>query len=277
KLARALSLIPLIVPIAGVIVNLWTHHIFEINAEGLYVRHKWFQFEMAYLVIVSLFFSAPLLGRVEREYEPSRRSHLRLTASFTLCLVLAWLLSHFGERVPVICVCVIVELLCLYVDTSARQISMDKLTQVNNRQNLLGFLEYKLQNHLASMFLLMIDVDYFKDINDTYGHLEGDEALILVSSVLKSACADYHRRPYIARYGGDEFIILLEGTREEADGLCKAINDTLRERCAALNKPYTLTLSIGIGRWSPDMEPKDFIAAADSQLYDIKRARTRPA
>ena len=274
KLALRLLLLAAAVPVVGVLANFKTHWLFEIDAAGRYMRHQQFNWQMAYLSAVSLCFAAPLIDAVSREFENVRKSHLRLTASFPLCLLLAWLLSTtFSEEVPVICVCVMLELLCLYVDTSTRQISMDKLTQVNNRQNLLSFLEYKLLNHEESMFLLMIDVDYFKDINDTYGHLEGDEALIHVARVLKDSCSDFERRPYIARYGGDEFIILLEGTRAEADTLCQRIHEKLTEVCRKLNKPYTLSLSIGLGRWHPDMTSKDFIAAADSELYTIKHSR----
>lgn len=274
KLAMRLLLVAAALPVLGVLTNFKTHWLFELTEARAYVRHEQYNWQMGYLSVVSLCFAWPLVTAISREFENTRKSHLMLTASFPLCLLLAWLLSvTFTVDVPIICVCVMIELLCLYVDTSNRQISMDKLTQVNNRQNLLGFLEYKLQNHEESMFLLMIDVDYFKDINDTYGHLEGDEALVQVARVLKQSCSDFERRPYIARYGGDEFIILLEGSRAEADRLCERIHENLTAICRKLNKPYTLSLSIGLGRWHPDMTSKDFIAAADNELYTIKHNR----
>ena len=273
--ARRLSLLFLAPPVAGILLNFKTRLLFEITPEGGYVRHAQFHAQMLYLAAVSLFFSVPLLKHMAREFEPTRRGHLRLTAAFTLCILLAWALSFVGESIPVICVVFMLELLCLYVVNSNQQISMDKLTQVNNRQNLLNFLEYKLINHEESLYLLMLDVDYFKDINDTYGHLEGDEALTEVAGVLKRACADYPRRPYIARYGGDEFIILLEGGKADAESLRASIHQSMAELTRRLGKPYALTLSIGIGRWHPDMDVKAFIAAADAELYEIKRARTK--
>ena len=276
KQIRRLTLILVALPVIGVLLNLRTHLLFEITAEGVYIRHQQFHWEMGYLVAMSLYFSVQLMMKLPRELEPTRRSHIKLTASFPLCLLAAWGLSFVGERVPVICVSITIELLCLYMDTSTQQISMDKLTQVNNRQNLLSFLEYKIVMHEESIFLLMIDVDYFKTINDTYGHLEGDEALTHLSKVLKAACAGYRRRPYIGRYGGDEFIIILEGTREETDSLCEGIRERLKKVCEENNKPYNLTVSIGVARWHPDMDPQGFIAAADAQLYEIKRARKKP-
>ena len=226
---RLLSLILLAIPTAAAILNLRNHQLFTIGGQGEYIRGPLFQWEMGYLAVLSAWFAMPLLKRLPEELEPSRRAHIWLLSSFPLCILAAWLLSVVaGEKVPVICVCVTVELLCLYVDISTRQISMDKLTQVNNRQNLLSFLEYKMKFHEESIFLLMIDVDYFKSINDTYGHLEGDEALIQISRILKNSCSGYRRRPYIGRYGGDEFIIILEGTRDEREHMCETIRENLR-------------------------------------------------
>ena len=147
---------------------------------------------------------------------------------------------------------------------------MDKLTQVNNRQNLTSFINYKLYDHVSRLYLLMIDVDYFKTINDTYGHLEGDNALITVANTLKRACAAFKKRPFIARYGGDEFIIVLEGTQEDAEQLCASIRYILDED---KERRYPLTLSIGMSSYRSGMTAKEMIAAADEELYKIKQAR----
>ena len=206
------------------------------------------------------------------ESDPTQKAHLRLTASFPLCILAAIVLSSAGEAVPVICVCITVELLCLYMGTISHQISMYKLTQVNNRQNLIGFMNYKLKNHSDDLYLLMIDLDYFKSINDTYGHLEGDRALTQLSGVLKQACGPFARRPYIARYGGDEFIIVMEGTAEDAQRLCDSIRAKLRE-INSTSDTYQLQVSIGCAQWQPGMDQKQLIAAADAALYQIKHAR----
>lgn len=254
--------------------NLFTHHMFDFSQAHAYRRHGMFQAEMWLLFLGSAVCSCRLLRQAGFEADPIQRGHLRLTASFPLCLLAAIILSYAGEAVPVICVCIMVELLCLYMGTTARQISMDKLTQVNNRQNLIGFMNYKLKNHSGELYLLMIDLDYFKTINDTYGHLEGDRALTQPSGVLKRACGPYTRRPYIARYGGDEFIIVMEGTQAEAEALCESIRALLAE-CNARSDTYEICVSIGCARWQEGMDQKELIAAADEELYRIKRAREK--
>ncbi|MBQ9264374.1 MAG: diguanylate cyclase [Clostridia bacterium] len=264
---------PLIVIIGVAVVNLFTHHLFYIDAQGIYRRGFMFQVEMAYLFLGTLLCSVRLVGRSCYELDPVKQNHMRLTASFSLCILAAWLLSFIGEAVPVICVCVMIELLCLYTGTINQQISMDKLTQVNNRQNLMGFLNYKMKNHDAQLFLLMMDVDYFKSINDTYGHLAGDHALMKVSSILKRACGPFKKRPYIARYGGDEFMIVMEGTEEDTISLKNSIDDLLAACAEEEDMPYQLKLSIGVAEYRPGMKPKDLIAAADEKLYQVKNAR----
>ena len=265
-------MLPLAVPVAAALVNLKTHHLFEITAAGAYQRNLLFQVEMGFLLVCSLICSVRLLLHSRRESDPAQRAHLRLTASFPLCILAAWLLSFIGEAVPVICVCLMVELLCLYTGTHNQQISLDKLTQVNNRQNLMGFLNYKLRSHDEAVFLLMLDVDSFKTINDTYGHLEGDRALTDTAAALKRACGPFKKRPYIARYGGDEFIIVMEGTETDLAALKAGIDDALAAVRRA-DAPYPLSLSIGAAKYRAAMSVKELIAEADADMYQHKHTR----
>ena len=268
-----ISAIPLALMLALAISNVWTHGLFSID-ENRYVRGPLFQLEMGLLVAITTAFSIKLLAHARSETDPIKRRHMHLVSSFPLCLVIAWLLTLAGESLPVISVAITIELLCLYMGSSTQQISMDKLTQVNNRQNLLSFLEYKCVNHSEKLFLFMMDLDYFKTINDTYGHLEGDDALIRASKALKLSCADnFRRRPYIARYGGDEFIVVIESSTQEADRLLENIHTNLKALNDESHKPYTLAFSIGVGEYHPGMDANALIEAADSELYKIKRAR----
>ena len=270
---RLLTAIPLAAMAVLILSNLWTHQLFTIDEGEAYARRGMFHLEMGLLVAFTAAFSIKLILRRQSETDPIKRSHMMLVASFPLCLMVAWALSFIGEGVPVINVAITIELLCLFMGTSTQQISMDKLTQVNNRQNLLGFLDYKLLNHDEKIFLLMMDLDYFKTINDTYGHLEGDDALIRAATALKSACGDFKRRPYIARYGGDEFIVVIESTKPEAEALIANIREQLEVLNSQANRPYNLKFSIGVGEYHPGMNANDLIEAADHALYEIKRAR----
>lgn len=265
-------MIPLGLMAAMAIVNLWTGWLFWLDGEGNCRVGWWLHGEMLILLAATVACGVRLIGRSRYEADPARKKDLRLMAAFALCVALAWVGSALGESAPYSSVVTMILLLCLYIGTSTQQISMDKLTQVNNRQNLMGFMDYKLRNHDGALYLLMMDIDYFKTINDTYGHLEGDNALIRVAGALKRACGPYKKRPYIARYGGDEFIIIAEASRDEMealrDGILREIDGVNRE-----NTQYAIQLSIGAAQWQEGMDSKALIAAADSELYKKKNAR----
>ena len=252
-----------------ILVNLKTHWLFEIDADLVYRRHFLFQGELALFVLLTTAFSIPLLKHARAEAEPVQRSHLILTASFPICMLVSLALSFAGETFPVICVCVTLELLCLYIGALNHQVSIDSLTQVNNRQNLFGYMNYKLKNHEEPLHFLMIDLDGFKRINDTWGHPEGDNALVTLAGVLKKACGPFRKRPYIARYGGDEFIVVMEGSADDAAALCELIRKTMDEANRSI-EAYDISLSIGEAEWREGMTPKEVISEADRELYRIK-------
>ena len=263
------AFIPLAVAVAVPLVNLFTHWMFDFGEGHVYQRHLLFHIELAFLFLASAVCGIRLIRQAKKEVDFFQRDHMRLTATFPLCLLAALILSFLGESVPVICVSILVELLCIYMGVTRQQISMDKLTQVNNRQNLIGFMNYKLKNHLGSLYLLMIDVDDFKSINDTFGHLEGDRALVEVSGALKRVCGPFAKRPYIARYGGDEFIVVMEGTDQDVETLCASVREEL-EKANSQSPTFQLSISIGRAKWREGMDPKALIAEADGQLYEKK-------
>ena len=163
-------------------------------------------------------------------------------------------------------------LLLLFMGSMMQQISIDSLTQVNNRQNLLEFMTQKLKNHNKDLYLLMMDMDDFKSINDNYGHIEGDRALVSASSSIKAACGSFVPRPYIARYGGDEFIVVVETDNpDKITTLTDAIRENLSEYSS--NLPYELNMSIGVAKHRDGQAPKELIREADQLLYDVKEKK----
>jgi diguanylate cyclase (GGDEF)-like protein len=146
----------------------------------------------------------------------------------------------------------------------------DALTGLLNRRYLEERLteEIKRSNrHGFPMSFMMIDVDYFKPYNDTFGHAEGDKALKIVAHSLKDSLRG---ADVAARYGGEEFSILLpQTTPDEA----KIIGERVRERVETAEFPNRkVTVSIGIASCSHIIcTPHDIISAADKALYEAKR------
>lgn len=269
KVPRNMVFILISIPIASALINPFTHWLFELGPNGEYRRGPMFQVEMAVLLFITCFAAVRLIMRVRSEPDPVRSRYLKVIASFPLSILAAWVLSYMGETVPVICVSIMVELLCIFMGTVRLSIALDPLTGVNNRQNLKSYVEHVLRTTPEEIYVLMMDVDKFKHINDTYGHLAGDEALVRVAQAIKDACGEMRKRPYIARYGGDEFVIVAQSEDSEMNALCRRIDENL-SKCG---EPFALRVSIGSAKLGEGMDGEQLFAAADSALYSIKNAR----
>jgi diguanylate cyclase (GGDEF)-like protein len=157
-----------------------------------------------------------------------------------------------------------------------RQLSLvDELTGLNNRRGFFMMAEQARNvalRHGARVFILFIDADGLKKVNDTLGHEAGDEMLRNLAQVLKST---FRRSDILARLGGDEFCVF--GSHENGDPA--AAKDRLYEKIEEFNArhsgPYRLAASIGISSFAADDERalEDVVAIADRAMYDEKRAR----
>lgn len=150
----------------------------------------------------------------------------------------------------------------------AQQFLMDPLTKILNRNYLDSFLKDEQWDwlKLEKCSLLMIDIDNFKEINDTKGHLWGDEVLKSMASYLK----DYFRHSdKIIRYGGDEFLILLPKTQIET---ATRIANNLLVALAQEKRKYLsgVQISIGVAELDPEESADDWINRADAALYTAK-------
>ena len=159
----------------------------------------------------------------------------------------------------------------------SRLIFEDELTGIHNRRFLLGYLDNKIRWDTAEDFpvsLLGLDIDHFKQINDTYGHDAGDQTLVWLASLLKEVSGD---RAMPVRYSGDEFMVLLPGTDEKAarDVAQRILHQTKLKafRIKDGRGDVSITVSIGIAT-APDSagNGRELIRSADSALYYAKRA-----
>jgi diguanylate cyclase (GGDEF)-like protein len=148
----------------------------------------------------------------------------------------------------------------------------DSLTGVFNRRYFQEILSKEIAKALRNRTPLSIaigDLDNFKTINDTYGHLEGDKALKMVVETIKN---NIRSSDIVARFGGEEFIILFPGTdKEEA---CR-ITERVREAIAGESEKIyrePLTISFGISTYPEDgTTQEELIKRADRALYEAKR------
>ncbi len=117
---------------------------------------------------------------------------------------------------------------------------------------------------------LMLDVDNFKQINDTHGHIAGDQVLAEIAQ----ACRE-HVRPddIVGRYGGDEFIILIVGiTSMRATQIAGQLTRPISRVAGRDGKPLTYTISVGIAQCLPGCDLPTLLMHADAAMYEAKRA-----
>lgn len=155
--------------------------------------------------------------------------------------------------------------------------SLDPLTKIYNRRKFSQMLAYEIQRskrYHQPLALLMCDLDYFKEINDAYGHQRGDEVLVEVADVFKTCL---RKTDIYARWGGEEFIVLLLQT-DLAEA--KLVADNLRQQIAEIyiEKDMTLTASFGLTSLQEHEEHEEheeleaFLKRADDALYQAKRS-----
>ncbi len=150
--------------------------------------------------------------------------------------------------------------------------SEDPLTGLTNRRSMErhldnAMLEARARGRIFS--LIMGDIDFFKSINDSYGHDFGDEALKMVSEVLKSSVRD---GDIICRWGGEEFLILIYGTEKDAEAVAERIRKTIEDDKLIHNdKEVRFTITLGVSTYKPGFDMEKLIARADDRLYYGKR------
>lgn len=154
----------------------------------------------------------------------------------------------------------------------AEMINLDDLTRVMNRKTILASLENEIRRvfrHKYPLSLLLIDLDYFKKVNDTFGHLNGD--IVLKESVQKMKLS-LRREDYLGRYGGDEFIAILPHTEMEgAMIVANRLVSDFQESSISLEKgAMTQTVSIGVAIYSSGDTTKTLLERADRSLYQAK-------
>lgn len=187
--------------------------------------------------------------------------------------------NNFFEKMDMRIISIIVDFVSLSITTNKlfeqkkELIKIDNLTKVYNRKTFLELAEQEIKNSIRfnnPISFLMIDIDYFKKCNDTYGHLYGDEILKEVAKILKENLREVD---FIGRYGGEEFIILITKPIEIAFNKAEELRNKVEET-------KKVTISIGIAsnygetHFSilKNIDTLALINNADTALYDAKKS-----
>lgn len=157
----------------------------------------------------------------------------------------------------------------------AEKVNRDLLTGVLSRDAIFHRIQHELSLYTrknSSFALMMLDLDHFKKVNDTYGHLAGDEVLQAISDLVMSQLRDIDD---IGRYGGEEFIIVLtdtsiDGVKIVSERIIKAVENSAVSVTSGETIPITTSIGVTVASYDDDITVKQLIAQADEALYRAK-------
>ena len=260
------SKVPFFATLGLILLSYHNDIIFTFDARGRAIPGK---FYFVYCLSTYGYVVFSLLENMHKHYAKSSISTRRLRNSFICCLpcIAILLLGNLSDQLPYASISATLFIFYIYVLLKDETILHDALTSVAKKEMFLQELERKFKVG-DTFYLIMIDLDRFKQINDTFGHLEGDKVLTLFGHLLSEVCLKYSAKA--TRFGGDEFCIL--STYEPAfllDVLRKKIKDSTADE-----QRYEISFSAGICKRTPELNISDeMFRLADEKMYAEKQAK----
>lgn len=256
--------------------SLWTGWIFQIGCGNYYYRGPIHFIQM--VVVYGYLIWGSILSLIASYKTDSRyeKKEFQTLAAFTVLPVMGGVVQGFVYGCPLVWAATAISILMVFINLQNQQISKDGLTGINNRRYLNRYLDARINSRYRKkkLYFILMDIDSFKEINDTYGHIEGDTALICITGILKEVCS--MNNDFLARYGGDEFAIVCEREDfQEVENLFREINAIIDLFNSAGGMEYKILLSMGYAELGETVlqNQDQLIALADKHLYEVKRGR----
>ena len=271
---RILCLTPMILSVTVLIICYISAPLFWIDETG---NLNPLYYPMMIAVPILYLLAAFTISMINAGKTESRADkHLyRLIGIYPLSIIVFGVLQLMMLTSPLMCFGCTIMMVFFYIQNMQMLVSVDALTRLNNRGQIDRYVEQSRYKENERSYAMMMDIDHFKKINDTYGHAEGDRALILLSETLKQTAEQIKTPMFIGRYGGDEFAVFLQTTENDQlpEQVSEMIRTILHEKQQASHLPYDLRVSIG---YDVLRDKNDTMAAclarADENLYQNKYA-----
>lgn len=264
--------LPLIAFLIVAAVNPYAELLFRIDENNLYVRNIGIYFHW---LVTSFYFAVATVKTVRAVVKTKnqyKRQQIIPYLYFIIPPLIASVIQMLFYGVTASQVGITFSVLLVTVSDIRRQNDTDPLTGLNNRNGFGKYLERYLNKGTdVQLFLLMIDINNFKRINDGFGHLVGDCAIIDAATVIGRVCDSSNKKLFCCRYGGDEFLIAgIDFSAEDIEELKASLVETLK---LADHRPYRLSFSVGAasGSCADRACAEALIAKADEAMYGEKR------
>jgi diguanylate cyclase (GGDEF)-like protein len=269
-------ILPLIFICALLAVNLRTGWFYRIDDMNRYVRGRAFAAVPLMMLIYPVWIEWITIRHGRNIQSERERAEVRKIGIYMLLPIACMALQIAMRGVQLVWISSVISFAMIYINIQNRRIDTDELTGLYNRR-LMPRVFARMVESLACgnrLFVVMIDADDFKELNDTYGHAAGDRMLASVASKLDKVCAP--RKDFLARLGGDEFVILaLRGAQEEMR-LIAEIYEAVSQLDDPLEPGCKFSISCGMAEYARGgLNTLDkLLTAADRAMYankDIKK------
>lgn len=262
KKSRILA-VPLIIATILIIFNLLgTDIIFDISKENVYTRGP-----MNFILYIFVFvYYIENIYTVQKAKNDSILVEFFPIYFFIIPCMIGTMIQGFFFGISTIWLCVAIAFIIVYIEIQISISFIDDLSGLYNRKYMNHYLD-KLQNDKPKrVYGFLMDINDFKTINDIYGHLKGDQAIIQFGKILQHSI---DKDSVAIRMGGDEFVIFaILKSNEEALGLKKHIEQNVRLFNIHSKEPFHLSFSIGIAKYSGNIDT--FLSAMDDSMYEAK-------
>lgn len=265
-------------PIVLALLSIWTTPftgwVFTINENNAYTR-EWLWILPAVATIAYVVFGVAYI------YANRKRINKYMIMPIALIISPIFIGAIIQAVLPgtaIIAMVVTISLVGLYATTQSESAYIDRLSGVYNRRYLDDYLtglneNEKFKKTGKTITGIMLDMDKFKQINDTFGHHVGDDAISQVGKIL---IENLGKMNFAARYGGDEFIIITPMLDSDSiETLMQKLNDVADERNASGDYPYELSFSYGYAQFTVGKEKDSdgFMKRMDDNMYEYKVAK----
>lgn len=262
KKSRILA-VPLIIATILIIINLLgTDIIFDISKENVYTRGP-----MNFILYIFVFvYYIESIYTVQKAKSDSILVEFFPIYFFIIPCMIGTMIQGFFFGISTVWLCVAIAFIIVYIEIQISISFIDDLSGLYNRKYMNHYLNKLQNNKTKHVYGFLLDVNDFKVINDTYGHLSGDRAIIHIGKILQNTVGN---GCVAIRMGGDEFVIFaILKSNEEALALKKHIEQNVRQFNIHSKEPFHLSFSIGIAKYSGNIDT--FLSAMDDSMYEAK-------
>jgi len=263
--------------LGGIIISSpFTGLCFYLDSQNIYHRGNLSALMALVLLVFLLVLSLLARWRIRYEKLLDRKRELKTISMFAVPPLLAGTFQTLHYGLSLLWPGVVISCLLILLNRESQAVSLDHLTGLNNRRNMEKYLRMPEEEQNYPLSIILLDLNDFKEINDVQGHDTGDVALTRAADLLRSTFGG--TSAFLARYGGDEFVVILPGSDEAAARYrIQEIKASFSAFSQTKQVPFRLSVSAGyaVSRGNAADCLNQLLKEADERMYEDKLAYHR--